>query len=341
MWAINNETDFAAERNWIRDRNGAEVWIVSVKGTYAIATDGSLILAEEQEPVAFGPKYRGEPTRSSLLYETDLMLTKTATDVILNATAYAPYSHPVATIDVTAQIGNWRKTLRVFGDRYWLQDGATDPDPFVTMPITYERAFGGVDADPEVSRVFGWERRNPVGAGFAISASRANTRALPNIEDPRSPISSWKDRPVPAGFGAIPGHWPPRVELAGTYDERWLNERLPLVPQDFDERFYQFAPSDQQLPELRGGEEVVLTNLTPSGELVFRLPRVVLTFETDFGIELVQHRATLHSVIIEPDVPRLIMVWQTSLPCHPKVLKLRRTTITEKLFINHQKEEAA
>jgi hypothetical protein len=341
MWAINNETGFAAERNWVRDRDGAEVWIVSVKGTYFIANDGSLALASEQETVVFGPKYRGEPARSSLLYETDLVLRKSATDVIVNGTAYAPYGLPMRTLDVSVQIESWRKTLRAFGDRQWELGGATEPQPFTTMPIIYERAFGGVDEDADQQGVFGWERRNPVGIGFVTGAGRAAGRRLPNIEDSAALISSWKDRPAPAGFGAIAGHWSPRVDVAGTYDQHWQSERLPLVPHDFDERFYQFAPADQQFPNLRGGERVVLTNLTASGKLAFRLPRVALAFDTDFSGEAVQHRATLHTVIIEPDVPRVMMVWQTSLPCHPKVLKLRRTTITEKLVIDHREEEAA
>ena len=46
--------------------------------------------------------------------------------------------------------------------------------------------------------------------------------------------------------------------------------------------------------------------------------------------EVLRHRAKLHTVILEPDVPRVLMVWHTHLPCHPKVLKLRRTTITQK-----------
>jgi hypothetical protein len=250
MWAIKNETDFAAERNWVRDRNGAEVWIIAVKGTYTISEDGNVRLAEKQEPIAFAPRYRGEPTRSSLLYETDLMLTKTATDVLLNAVAYAPYGEPTGSIDVSFQIGDWHKNLRVYGDRQWQIGGATEPQPFLRMPITYERAFGGVDEDADGKRVFGWERRNPVGAGFATSAGRASWRMLPNIENPNSLISSWKHHPAPAGFGAIAAHWSPRIELAGTYDDRWQDERLPLVPDDFDERFYQFAPVDQQLPNL-------------------------------------------------------------------------------------------
>src|SRR5262245_60847075 len=121
MWAIDNQTEFAAERNWVRDRNGSEIWIVSVKGTYRIHPDSTLTLTEKQDPVTFAPTYRGDPARSSLVYETDLMITKAATDVILNATAYAPHGESTRQLDVCVQIGSWRKSLRVFGNREWLR----------------------------------------------------------------------------------------------------------------------------------------------------------------------------------------------------------------------------
>ncbi len=38
---LNNKTPFAAERSWVRDRNGAEVWLVAVKGTFNILPDGT------------------------------------------------------------------------------------------------------------------------------------------------------------------------------------------------------------------------------------------------------------------------------------------------------------
>jgi hypothetical protein len=39
----------------------------------------------------------------------------------------------------------------------------------------------------------------------------------------------------------------------------------------------------------------------------------------------------LHTVIIEPDTPRVSLVWQTTLQCHAKVLKLDFTRVTEKV----------
>ncbi|MCP3973237.1 MAG: DUF2169 domain-containing protein, partial [bacterium] len=150
-------------------------------------------------------------------------------------------------------------------------------------------------------------------------------------------------RPPPAGFGPIAGHWSPRVELAGTYDEKWERERQPLLAEDFDERFHQSAPADQQVPGfLRGGEEVTLHHLTPSGILRFRLPRVTLGIVTAFDDgEQRRHRACIHTVAFEPDVPRVILVWHTHLPCHHKVLKLQTTTIHLKKRIHVSERDRA
>lgn len=340
MWGLQNRTRFTAERAWVRDKNGAEVWIVVVKGTYLIGSDGSMELAEKQEDVCKAPKFLGEQGKSSLLYDSDLQYTKPGTDVLLHGHAYAPRRKQTTQLDVTIKIANIAKTLRVFGNRYWdrglIKMKMTSPEPFEKMPIIYERAFGGVDKKSKDPKRHGWERRNPVGTGFAVEPKHLIGKRVPNIEFPKDLISFWNNRPRPAGFGPIAGAWSPRLELAGTYDERWEKERLPLLPDDFDDRFYYCAPVDQQTPEpLSGGETVALYNLTRDGVLRFQLPRVKLEFRTRFADEgIVEHRASLHTVILEPDVLRVIMVWHTALPCHPKVLRLEQTVVQEKKCYN-------
>ena len=207
--------------------------------------------------------------------------------------------------------------------------------PFAKMPITYERAYGGMDLKSKDPKRHKWDPRNPVGTGFAKSRSHLIGKLEPNVHEVGFTPFAWFRKPRPAGFGVIAGHWTPRVRLAGTCDAKWQDRRAPLLPEDFDDRFYQCAPPDQQTPRfLKGGEEVYLTNLTPGGVLAFRLPRVVLGFETDFGDEPVRHRANLHTVILEPDVPRVMLVWHTALPCHPKVTKLRKTRIIQKTLLS-------
>ena len=138
-------------------------------------------------------------------------------------------------------------------------------------------------------------------------------------------------------------HWQPRVAFAGTYGDKWQRERQPLLPEDFDDRFFQHAPLDQQSPTfLRGGEPVVLRGLTSEGELRFALPKVFIGLETRFyggGREFHQNRR-LHSVIVEPDYPRVSIVWHSALPCHFKVQKLERTIVTVKPQVNERLTKA-
>lgn len=339
MWALDNHTPFAAERSWVRDKNGSEVWVVAVKGTFTINSNETLTLAQKQEEVCATPKYLGEPGKSSLLYDSDLFHMKLTTDIILHGHAYAPKGKPTTQVDVTMKVGSLEKTLRVFGDRYWKKNlvgiGMTEPEPFKKMPIIYERAYGGVDKKSINPEKHGWECRNPIGMGFAVETEHLIGQRIPNVEDPKVLISSWKQRPRPAGFGPIAGNWSPRLELAGTYDENWEKQQFPLLPNDFNERFYLCAPEDQQAPSyLKGGELVELHNLTPEGKLSFNLPHVVLEYETHFlSKEIIPHRAVLHTVILEPDALRIMMVWHTTLECHPKVLKLEETVINQKRYI--------
>jgi hypothetical protein len=332
MWQIDNRTPFAAERGWVRDRHGTEVWLVAVKCTFDILPDGTTRVSDQQPPVLRVPEYHGEPGKSSPKYEADLVLTKTTTDVLVVGHAYASGGRLVSELDAGFRVGPIKKVLIVSGDRRWRAMGRSSPEPFARMPLVYERAFGGVDvksSHPERD----WEWRNPVGTGFAVSRDHVTDLALPNVEYPDERVGSWSDRPRPAGFGAVPCHWQPRVAFAGTYDDKWMQTRQPLLPDDFDDRYFQCAPVDQQAPTfLRGGEPVVLSRLTPGGELQFTLPKVFLGFDTRFydGTREIHKERKLHTVILEPDYPRVSLVWHTALPCHFKVHKLERTVVTLK-----------
>jgi hypothetical protein len=164
-----------------------------------------------------------------------------------------------------------------------------------------------------------WDWRNPVGCGFAVKKDHLEGVPVPNIEWPDRPIRAWDSRPAPAGFGALASHWQPRAGYAGTYGDHWMKTRQPLLPDDFQDRFFQCAPADQQSSEfLRGGETVILYHLTPAGDLRFSLPRTFLRLETRFytGERTIHEAPKLHTVILEPDYPRVSMVWHSALPCH-------------------------
>jgi hypothetical protein len=103
------------------------------------------------------------------------------------------------------------------------------------------------------------------------------------------------------------------------------------VPTDFQDAYFQCAPADQQVDGfLTGGEEVTLRNLTPEGLLRFRLPQISLGFNTYIDGGTTHHRAQLYTVSIEPEDHRIVLVWQTSLPCHHTLYTLRETVVYQK-----------
>ena len=336
MLQLRNKTPYQVDRGILLDMHGAEHWVVVVKATFDIRNSAA-ILSEKQEPVCLADQYHGEPGASSMKYENELVLNKPGTDIVLNGHAYAPRGRPVERLDVSLRVARVLKNISVYGDRQWRRSApglglaASSPAPFLKMPLLYERAFGGSDVSSHSEKDHGVESRNPIGTGFGLSKEYPAGKPLPNLEDPSDQISSWTDRPKPVAFGFVCKHWMPRQKYAGTCDQRWQEERLPLVPLDFDERFWFGAHPDLiAVPHLRGGESVELRNLTPEGFLAFRLPTVTLGFQTRLAGQRINHRANLGSVIIEPDVPRVMLVWQTAIPCHRKKFELQDTRVFEK-----------
>jgi hypothetical protein len=213
----------------------------------------------------------------------------------------------------------------------------TEPKTFRSMPIIYENAIGGMADESTPKQNLAACYRNPVGRG----ASPAVGKLFPNIAHTHNNPEHFSEKLSVPGFSAIGCSWSPRCELAGTYDQVWKQTRQPLVPSDFDDRYFQSAPSDQVTPEfLSGGEQFELVNLTPSGCLKFRLPRLNFGFRTSIDGTMQHHRANLHTVIIEPDAMRLMMVWHTALPCHFTLYTLRRTVVFEKQLLDHREVAA-
>jgi hypothetical protein len=334
MWSIDNRTPYQIERAWGRDADGVHEWIVAVKGTFDIRADGSLALAEEQLAPLLMAQYHGKPGLSSLRYDADVVTSKPTTDVVLNGTAYAPGGRPSTEFTIGMVVGPVRKALRVRGDRRWERGtfGAIRSacEAVTQVPLVYERAYGGYDhADPDPAQHC-LDTRNPVGVGV-VSKGPSPGQALPNFEY----LNGSLDKAGPAGLGPIDSCWSPRREFLGTYDEAWQRGRYPLLPADWDARSLLCSPADQQPSKhLRGGERVELTNLTPSGRLSFSLPRVRLRFSTLLDGQTEEHLGQLATVIIEPDHPRVLMVWQSSLLVRTNGDYLERTVVSEKVVLS-------
>mgnify|MGYP001240080151 CR=1 FL=1 len=339
MFTVDNRTPYAADRTAVIDKDGRVLWVVVVKATWDIGPGGALQLAEEQPPPVLVPEYAGEDGASSLRHETDLVPPKQATDVLVIGSAHAPHGRPTTEFTAGFEVAGLRKFVTVRGDRTYEMSvaGVVGPSrmtPVVSVPLSYERAYGGFDdKDPDPQKQL-LDGRNPVGAGVATRPEHLIGKPVPNFEYPGKDIA----KAGPAGFGPLAVHWQPRASYAGTYDAHWVEHRKPLLPADFDERHFQAAPVDQQLPgRLPLQARMSLVNLSPRGDLSFELPRVYLRFLTELSPPAKEarreHAATLNTIIADTDTHRLHMVWSTVLDCGRDVDHIVQTRVTEKEHI--------
>ncbi|MBL0726383.1 DUF2169 domain-containing protein [Piscinibacter sp. HJYY11] len=335
MWHVANQTPFSADHGWVMDKAGNKIWLVVVKASFDVQPDGRCCFAAEQVPVLQVAQPYGEFGQSSLRYETDLAGVKATTDVLVRGDAMAPPGRLATSVEVSLTAGHIDKRLRVTGDRRWERGPMglkiSEPEPFERMPVVYERAFGGWDrsaAKPEDHRL---EERNPVGTGFAVRDEHCDGLPLPNIEYPDQLISGWKDHPAPAGFNAVDVAWLPRRALAGTYDEKWRRTRFPLWAEDFDPRYHNAAPADQQAAGFfEGGERIQVTGMSERGTLAFDLPRLKFAFRTRFGSERIDQDGQLCTVLIEPNEHRVSLAWQSALVCNRRADELDETLVLQK-----------
>jgi len=197
----------------------------------------------------------------------DEIMPKLRGEVLLAGQAHAPKGKTVTEMPVRLCVAGVDKTLRVIGDREWMNGllplyRVTQPKPFAAMPLVYERAFGG--------KTHG---ANPSGCGYAggllPGITGSNHGAMPNIEYPDTPVRApWK-RYRPAGFGAIDMSWEPRKRKHGTFDQRWLERDAPGLAEDVDWSLFNVAPEDQWLPGLfQGGECYRLEGFHPEQPVI-------------------------------------------------------------------------
>jgi hypothetical protein len=318
--------------------SGRELLVVAVKGTFQIPSEpaGRPALHPQQVPLVMSDVFFGEPGLSAPRYEIDFAPRKPRCDVLLNGSAYAPGGRPTARATVSVTIGGWSKAFAVIGDRVWFNSGgpkATSPAAFVTLPISYDHAFGGTDlrhADPTQHAAF---MRNPSGRGFHkhLTDEWLQGSPLPNTEEIGVEVERPDGAYVPMSFGSIARHWEPRFGYAGTYDQHWRDTVFPFLPADFDDQYYQSAPLDQQLPQPLGEQPVTLINLTPDGRRDFTLP------DFEAPIHVFPKRgpredllARVDTILIEPDLERFTMTWRVARPLKKNIFEIAQVLVGRK-----------
>jgi hypothetical protein len=327
MLQLKNNSPFKPAIAVMPNPDGIDTLYIVVKGTFLLRPHVSL--ADLGTAPTLTDVYWGDPETSSLKYAAELHVGKAGTDVVLVGQAWASDGRATPTGGAMVEVAERRKIVRVTGDRVWRSGTSfTAPEPFVSMPLVYERAFGGTQVLDEQRRLA--EERNPVGVGFLGKQSRADLvgQKLPNIEDPRQSIESLGDTPAPAGFGFVGPAWLPRRRFAGTYDKAWQKQRAPYLPRDFDLRFFNAAPPELTFDRfLAGGEAVHLAGVSPEGPIRFVLPRCRPVAAVTVAGAHEKPSFDLETVVLEPDLNRICLTWRAAQLCDKTVLKVESVTI--------------
>jgi hypothetical protein len=329
-----------------KTESGTPIFSVLVKRTYNIRPGGGIVRAAQVNPLVKVDVYydNGDPEWATVQYETDLVPYKLATDVVLIGKAYAPSAKPVTELEVSLEVADHKKRIRVIGDRQCLyRENApplfTDPLEFTEMEVRYERAYGGTYLPHDAVHMFPYPR-NPLGRGFALknNPELVDGLALPNFEDPSDLLMPervvledpyrWNQQPLPQGLGWFQRTWYPRCSFVGAVpgfvnlDEVMREEVLGLVPQQqvalarqfklpsFDARFNNGASLGLALPYLAGGEPITLVNLIPEGRLKFSLPEDWPHIMLDIGLGENELVAVLQTVCLRPEAMQVDLVWR-------------------------------
>lgn len=291
--------------------------VTLLKATYDFDVEGVLTLADEQIPANLTGEFWSDAPESSYKYEPETAFYKPGTDVVLIGHARSP-GNGATSVDVGIKVGPVQKVARVFGDRFWLQNQGearmTRAAPLEPIPLTWEHAFGGGNTAGLAAEMPSFDSRNPVGTGFGTPLRQeGDSLRLPNIENPNEPIERYGVAVTPWGFGFTSPNWQPRAAFAGTFGEEWNATRKPLLPADFDRRFFNAAPPGLIAPAfLQGNEEVVLLNVGAAPRTAFQLPgvpppRCTVVLRNQVDVPLVTN---LDTIIVNADDQRLMLLWR-------------------------------
>lgn len=244
-------------------------------------------------------------SRPESTFPLDESIVRSRAEYLISGIAHSPKpGQRGCAVDV--EVGRLHKRLLVHGDRYWDGGVPSIAEPLDSMPLTWERAFGGNEI-----------AENPLGRG-AGPTEQGSVRLhwLPNVEDPLRPVTSPRDRVHPAGFGPIDPMWPQRMRYRGTYDDAWLKTQFPAIAADTDWRFFNVAPDDQQQDKpFVGTEEYTFRHLHPTkAELKGRLPgvrvRAFVTQRAEAQEKFKEIKTRLNTLWFFPDAERAILVFQ-------------------------------
>ena len=157
MQIVGDTTGMVSGLSVFADKQARYHCLVVVKGTYVAGERGEMRLAAEQCPLVRVDEHYDSPETSPIRHECDFAPEKPHAEVLVVGRAVAPRRAPVTQLTVRLEVMGRAKEMVVVGDRRWVRGVgglvASAPEPFTEMPLTFARAFGGVDDSRGVDRV--------------------------------------------------------------------------------------------------------------------------------------------------------------------------------------------
>ena len=277
--------------------------VLVVKCTLAIGQAAACQPLADQPPLSGDVTEDGnEAAPGPLRYASDFAPHKPLADVLLVGHAY-PASPRAAVGSAQLLFGEaLRKVVAVLGERSWQGGVPSEPRPYQKVPLAWSRAFGGA----------GFEA-NPAGTGLGADTTP------PQLERADQLLRARGEKPPPACFAPLSPLWHERACALGSYDARWLRERWPYYPADFDWHHFNAAPPDQRIPFPRGDESFHLAGVHPtlpvlSGRLPGIVPRAwAVVPAASSGAALRALGLQLDTVAFDADASTVTLVWRGAL----------------------------
>lgn len=142
-------------------------------------------------------------------------------------------------------------------------------------------------------------------------------------------------------FGPLRRDEDPRRSQAGTYDQSWVRDRMPLLPKDFSPLYNLAAPPDQVAPGYFVGDEPLrlLNVYEPGDDRRSSLPGQCVAVSGNVLHRYFTDIAILDTILVWAERPALTLVWRYGIPTASKVEEVRniyvdpvRLTVARQLY---------
>jgi hypothetical protein len=251
--------------------------IVACKCTWALDARGGLTPVS---PESAWPVFREPVVVNGVTLSSELDYLKQGIDLLVFGEAVAPRRQKVTQLAVEVRCGPVRHAIDVIGDRRWVRRGGlsrlrlrpgfsmSEPEPFASMPLTNDRAFGGsplVDGRPCPHPA------NAEGRGYLPLEEMVEGAPLPNLERPDQRIEMWRDTPLPACLFKPTGLL---LDAEGPCSQKGLGEsgNMGEVTRRLYPRMLNQAVPALVCPEGQLGRTLSLSGFDPDGTMRFPLP---------------------------------------------------------------------